>query len=357
MNNKNSFSLNDTLVIKGVAIIFMIFHHLFRLKEFTNGYSVNFFPLTIGRTAQIATFMKICVPMFVFLSGYGLLASYKKTKNKKNFFMYRVFKLMSTFWFICIASYIILQLYNKEFVKYYFSDNIYYGFTNIIFDIFGINGLLGKPCFSAHWWYIGASFIFIFLLPIFYNSAKKTGWLNTGIAIILIPRILNITSPSTTTALPYIFAFYLGMLANEKDLFKKIKNLKINSIIKFFIYLIIILVLYLIHTHYPRNILWELHFGIIPLIIILFIYEYISIIPIISNILKELGKQSYIMFLTHGFIITYFPNFIYSFKHIIPITLIVIIISYIISVTLNYIMKITKYNLLISNIEKKCFEK
>ena len=352
---KKTFTLDDSLKIKGIAIMLMIFHHLFRLVEFSEGFNISFSPLSIGRTAQLATFFKICVPIFVFLSGYGLLHCYKKMKKKNNFFIKRYFKLMPTFWFVSIVSFIVLQITNNVFVHYYFNDNIYSGITKVIFDMVGITGLTGTSCFSGNWWYIGASLIFIFLLPTIYKCSKKYGWFNIGLAIIIIPRIFNISNVSTTTALPYIFSFYLGMLFQEFDVFHKIKNININSVIKFFIYLFMLLVFYLMYTHYPRNVFWEFHLGIIPVVFISFCFEYIISIPIISFILLKLGKYSYIMFLIHGFFIDYAKNFIYSFDHMVAIFLILTLISFIVSFVIEQVMKLVRYNNFFDKIEKKYF--
>ena len=80
------FTVKHSNMIKGIAIILMVFHHLFRTKQFSQGYTLSFWPFSIGRVAQITTFFKICVPLFTFVSGYGLLYFYKKLINKKNFF-------------------------------------------------------------------------------------------------------------------------------------------------------------------------------------------------------------------------------------------------------------------------------
>lgn len=349
---KKSFTINDSLKIKGVAILLMIFHHLFRLTEFTNEYDISFYPFTSGRIAQVATFFKICVPIFVFLSGYGLLSSYKNMKSKESFFIKRYFKLMPTFWFTMIISFVLLEVFTGAVSKHYFSNNLYYGVTDIIFDFLGINGLIGKGCFSGNWWYIGASLIFIFLLPVIYKFSKKYGWFNVGVAIVIIPRIFNITNVSTTSALPYVFSFYLGMLFQEFDGFNKIKKMKINYLVKFCFYLLTLLVLYLMYTHFPRNIFWEFHFGLVPLVFICFCYEFIISIPIINKILSKLGEYSYVMFLIHGFFISYTNAFIYSFTHIIFSFLALTIISFAIAVLLKFLMKISRFDCLCKNIKK-----
>lgn len=63
-------SLNETNAIKGIAIIAMLVHHLF--------YE---YPEYGESTYQLALIGKVCVAMFLFLSGYGLSVQYSKILN------------------------------------------------------------------------------------------------------------------------------------------------------------------------------------------------------------------------------------------------------------------------------------
>ncbi len=352
------FSKRDSNIVKGVAIILMVFHHLFRLKEFSTGYSVSFFPFTVGRIAQICTFFKICVPLFVFVSGYGLLKTYKKTKNKNNFFFQRYFKLMPTFWFVIIISFIYGEITSGMVSKLFFSKSLYQGIFNIIFNFFGLSGLLRTVNFNENWWYIGASLVFIFLIPIIYFLAKKHGWLTVGLGIIILPRVIGISNFSTVSALPYIFTLYLGMLCEDKGIIEKIINIKLinnnslNKIFKLSLYLIGLLIMYVYSTQMPRNIVWELHFGITPFIVILIIKEFISVIPIISQMLESLGRYSYIIFLIHGLIIMTSRSLLLNNNHFIISGLLLLMISYFISFILEKIMSLIGYKKLFSKIEK-----
>jgi uncharacterized membrane protein len=58
-------SINDTLLIKGIAICLMLWHHLF----FQNPE----FGFLVFHTAQLS---KLCVALFLFISGYGLTIQY-----------------------------------------------------------------------------------------------------------------------------------------------------------------------------------------------------------------------------------------------------------------------------------------
>ena len=73
------FSKKDTALVKGIAILMMLFHHCFESTGRYAGYEMNFFPLTESQTVTIASFFKICVALFVFLSGYGIAKSLERT--------------------------------------------------------------------------------------------------------------------------------------------------------------------------------------------------------------------------------------------------------------------------------------
>ena len=70
-------------ITKGVAILFMLLLHLFCTKE----YKDLFTPLImIGETPLIyyfALFGDMCVAMYCFCSGYGLMVGYMN--NQKNY--------------------------------------------------------------------------------------------------------------------------------------------------------------------------------------------------------------------------------------------------------------------------------
>lgn len=82
---KSGFTKNDTAIVKGIAIIFMFMHHLFAFPDrIKDGASyISLFSIS-GTNMEflIGTFGKICVAMFLFLSGFGI---YKKiTDNREN---------------------------------------------------------------------------------------------------------------------------------------------------------------------------------------------------------------------------------------------------------------------------------
>ena len=59
--------------IKGIAILLMLFHHLFAFSDrIPNGLHYSNFTVTLAK------FGNVCVPIFLFISGYGLAKTKKK---------------------------------------------------------------------------------------------------------------------------------------------------------------------------------------------------------------------------------------------------------------------------------------
>src|SRR4051794_21728645 len=73
------FSRNMTAISKGLAIVLMVYHHLFAFPnrianvDYTPIMVVNDLPLD----QLIADFGKLCVAIFLFLSGFGLYKSFE----------------------------------------------------------------------------------------------------------------------------------------------------------------------------------------------------------------------------------------------------------------------------------------
>lgn len=75
---KENFSKKDTNIIKGIAILFLMFHHCFLSGDRYRNLQVVFSPFSESIVNYIAAFLKICVPIFVFLTAYGITISLKK---------------------------------------------------------------------------------------------------------------------------------------------------------------------------------------------------------------------------------------------------------------------------------------
>ena len=85
------FTKEHTMQMKGIAIIILLFHHCFLNAQrwatvpyeklaTTKGwgyYPISFAPFSSHTIQYLASFSKICVAMFVFMTGYGMWVSYE----------------------------------------------------------------------------------------------------------------------------------------------------------------------------------------------------------------------------------------------------------------------------------------
>ena len=106
-NNKTSasFSVTDSMAIKGIAIILMVFHHCFFRADLTADYAIVFYPFSHDFVVRMALVCKICVPIFAFLSGYGLYISFRSGSENhpvRQWTLKRLLSTMSGFWFVYI---------------------------------------------------------------------------------------------------------------------------------------------------------------------------------------------------------------------------------------------------------------
>lgn len=98
-SEKWSFSRDDTLAAKGVAIVLMLLHHAF---NFSNRISPSFYQISfisLGNTSLMdifADYGKICVALFFFLSGFGLVKSRGTSVGVK--ILRNLKKLFSSYW-------------------------------------------------------------------------------------------------------------------------------------------------------------------------------------------------------------------------------------------------------------------
>lgn len=137
---KFQLSKNDTDILKGIALLLLLAHHLFYVR--TGLY--NDIEVLEGRYLinQLGIACKICVPLFVFLSGYGLMASAEKFEQLdcKKFFVHRFSKLFLNYWFIWLLFVPIgIIYYGRTFVSVY-GDNY---FLSLMADFFGVYNIGG----------------------------------------------------------------------------------------------------------------------------------------------------------------------------------------------------------------------
>ena len=297
---KTGLTKNDSLSIKGIAIIMLVFHHLFcEVKRF-DGYTIDFSPFSQSSIVSISFMFKICVSIFAFITGYGLLKSIKKqTLNAKSCFKWnvnRLIKTMSGFWLIYVLAFIVTMIINRLPVKTYFDDGIFDGLVYIAVDFLGLANFFSTPTLCSTWWYMSAAIMFILSVPMIYAASKKFGYLPVIAVVFALPRLLNIGYLSGVNLYTFLTPVVFGMMFADYDLFERISDKspenKVGAYaLHFLVFGILTAVGAVVAIKIDRILFWEVSYGIVPIAFICFFRYCIVRIPVINQVLTFLGKH------------------------------------------------------------------
>lgn len=305
-------SKNDSLVIKGVAILAMMWNHCFLEGRFEQ-FDISFFPLGQSRVANIAAFMKICVSLFAFVSGYGLYCTLEKESaasadnvpnNVTAWYRTRYIKSFSDYWLIVLLASIICQLLNGWTETVYFSRSPFLGCFYMLLDCIGVSSIFGTPTLIATWWYMSAALVFILCAPLIYWLMKKFGSVLCIGLVLLCVRMLG-GYPGGTNYLSFLPAFIIGMACAKSDVFQHVSDFvstsKTRYVVCVLILLAIVFICYKSDKILPTKQFWDFKYGLFTPIYVITIFLTLAKTPGISSVLKFLGEWSADVFLIHSF--------------------------------------------------------
>lgn len=355
------FTKEHTMQMKGIAIIILLFHHCFLNAQrwatvpyeklaTTKGwgyYPISFAPFSSHTIQYLASFSKICVAMFVFMTGYGMWVSYESQKKKttmSNYIKKRMVTLMTGFLIIFVVTEI-LAIPTGRFIEVYGHDfrSVFY----MIIDALGLAKLLGTPLFCLTWWYMSLAIVLIMIFPFVHSIMEKYQWV-VVVASIIVPRACGFGQ--STDLFRYLLAYTLGMYFAQHDLLARIKEKfmeqnvagKLLSLIVSLIGLAVI-----IKCRQNAWIGWKyLDFwdGFAAMYVIVISYIYILNGKWIVKGLGFLGKHSMNIFLIHSFYRdVFFHEFTYSFYYAWLDYIVLMAISLVTSIVLEWFKKLIRY--------------
>lgn len=355
------FTKEHTMQMKGIAIIILLFHHCFLNAQrwatvpyeklaTTKGwgyYPISFAPFSSHTIQYLASFSKICVAMFVFMTGYGMWVSYESQKKKttmSNYIKKRMVTLMTGFLIIFVVTEI-LAIPTGRFIEVYGHD--FRSVVYMIIDTLGLAKLLGTPLFCLTWWYMSLAIVLIMIFPFVHSIMEKYQWV-VVVASIIVPRACGFGQ--STDLFRYLLAYTLGMYFAQHDLLARIKEKfmkqnvagKLLSLIVSLIGLAVI-----IKCRQNAWIGWKyLDFwdGFAAMYMIVISYIYILNGKWIVKGLGFLGKHSMNIFLIHSFYRdVFFHEFTYSFYYAWLDYIVLMAISLVTSIVLEWFKKLIRY--------------
>ena len=355
------FTKEHTMQMKGIAIIILLFHHCFLNTQrwatvpyeklaTTKGwgyYPISFAPFSSHTIQYLASFSKICVAMFVFMTGYGMWVSYESQKKKttmSNYIKKRMVTLMTGFLIIFVVTEI-LAIPTGRFIEVYGHD--FRSVVYMIIDALGLAKLLGTPLFCLTWWYMSLAIVLIMIFPFVHSIMEKYQWV-VVVASIIVPRACGFGQ--STDLFRYLLAYTLGMYFAQHDLLARIKEKFMKQNVEGKLLSLIVSLIGLAVIIKCRQNAWigwkylDFWDGFAAMYMIVISYIYILNGKWIVKGLGFLGKHSMNIFLIHSFYRdVFFHEFTYSFYYAWLDYIVLMAISLVTSIVLEWFKKLIRY--------------
>ncbi|MBQ8341608.1 MAG: acyltransferase [Clostridia bacterium] len=156
------FSKQDTKCIKALAVMLMLYHHLFAFSDrVPEGGFRSFFAVNGSEAAvYVGVFGKLCVALFLFLGGYGTYLSYSKKQNGGEAMLGRVGRLYLDYWKVFFVFIPICLLLEVPLVS---PDG------RVFFE-----NLLGiRITYNGEWWFFTPYVALLLLYPLLHRLLQR----------------------------------------------------------------------------------------------------------------------------------------------------------------------------------------
>jgi len=302
--------------LQAIAILMMLCLHLFN-RDYINLFQPLIFVGNQPLSYFISLFCDACVPIFAFVSGYGLYFNYQHkqiTYVKDNWI--RLKKLYINYWIIIFIFAVGLGfVLNQE------------GYPGSILKL--ISNLSGlNNTYNGAWWFFTTYVFFVLTSKIWFQLLDKLNPYFYLIILLIIyiiafylrvyktnmfeNELLNYVQTQSVLYFCTLFQFMLGAFAlkyqwNEKISAFRIKSKYINN----YILIIGVFLLIIVHAFVPN-------FIIAPFtgLGFIFIFTQLKLSLLASKALDLMAIHSTNLWLIHMFFyMIYFPDFIYGFKY------------------------------------------
>lgn len=313
----------------------MVLLHLFNRTENVDLCINSVFLFGVPLTSQLAKFAEICVPLYLFLSGYGLYILYLKNSNIKP--LKRIFKLYLNFWtvfviFIPIGCILKPAQYPGGLLD--FVENV----------------TAWKTSYNWEWWFIFPYVILLSIANVLFKSVRRFGFWSIVFcsSFIYVASYLCISffKPFLLKnqmvfiileSFEMVCSFIWGALFVKYDILGKIErkidlNSNVVNITGILIIIMLIVIRSIISIHAAR---------VLFMVAFVCCFVLLKRTSMIDAFLMNIGEKSTSIWLTHTFFCYYFfHEFIYNLKYPILIFVVTFSLSYVSALFIDYLYKL-----------------
>ncbi len=351
LQKKITFSRENTKLIKGIAVLLMLAHHMFAFADrIPSGFSYSTW-LYMGEHSYlslIGSFGKICVSLFLFLGGYGWYINLSKTDRPGKLLFQKIKGLYLNYWFIFLIFVPIGFLFFQHQGLYTHDAAICTAYDHFDIKELFLNLIGWNATYNREWWFLRAYLFMILTGTLYYYLTRwcKHFWgeylflmLLQGILwFVLYQRIYGKTVVFTFLVDKWLLdgtslCFLLGMVFGKYHVLEEIENHIANRNVAL---QIIGSIAAIILTFYARIFLpYSLFDELLVPIFIIACWTLFRHAPRCNSLLQFFGKHSNNIWLIHSFYCYYF----YAIVKIVYVTPIAII-DFVILATLSLVTSI-----------------
>ena len=353
----NFLTPDDTKIMKGIAIICMLLHHLWFFPNRIPGGGVEgiFTLFNAPATSYLGIFGKICVPMFFFFGGYGV---YKSSYGKPYDIVGRLKRLYFAYWKVFLVFIPIGFLFFSSQEQYCNDPFISTRFNNFVPRELLSNFFGFTSTYNREWWFL-ISYVFALIsFPLIRAVIDRYSARINLFIIVIVSLLFAHIFPGlkTVTALgvlghshmylrffcqiaPYAACFWVGAIVARNGLFDRLHgSMKQHGLLNPLVDIAVWCMVIVMRQNEVGDI-FDVFF--IPVLTVASM-DLLNHVKLLKKGIWYLGRQSTSMWLIHPFFCYYFdvPAKIVAAPHYaIPSLLVLIAMTYIASVLLAYFWK------------------
>lgn len=334
------YTKDDSLRMKGIAIILLIFHHMCN-----NAYWFESFNMTSllpqARIMDLAVLARVCVWIFAFVSAYGMATIFLKSDEQSTpgiFVAKRWLSLMLAWWFAYPVQVIATLLSGTNIVNQ-FNGNIIYAFL----DFMGWSDFFHTPMITGANWYITFAQMIIVLTPLlclFTKRFRSVSIIYAFFAVMILRDVFR--SRYGGDYAYYIIVIVAGNYLATNDVFKKIHIRKPWRATFLFGLVFIAAMSARFFISKRASSFLKYTSGCMALATIALCFG-VTLVMKRDVVFKFLGKYSANMYFVHIFIVR--SVLLHRYVSYVPLLVLIAVAgSLLISILLEWIKKVVRYN-------------
>ncbi len=326
-----TFSRDDTKVAKAVAVIMMCMHHLFAFPDrFPPGVSyISVFPHNYE--AVLGGFAKLCVMMFICLSGFGTYISLSNKDNVSGSILKKIGGLYKKYWSVFFVFVPIGMLLNV--------GRIDKTLPSFLKNLIGLN-----TSYNGEWWFFSPFIVLCIISPLLvrFVAKQRSSPAAEVLIALLIGLVCRVIAPKVFETellssfrsaylgkiieytVSFIPSFIVGCVIAKYRLFDKYLTLFNKWYTAIPVSLLVMGMT--VFMRYREGEAWDYIYA--PIFIIASV-SFIRSVPLLFRVACEVGGVSTEIWLTHSFFCYHFiPRVIFAPKYSVLVLLWLIVISY-----------------------------